>query len=421
MTLRHSAHQATARSLLDLHYPSPVSNDPFDPGQRRILRLRQGREKSVARRHPWIFSGAIDSEKGPASAAIGDLVDRSGNLLASGFYSEHSQIRLRAISFGEPLTAETISLRIRSALTLRAPLLNKETSAARLIHSEGDSLSGLIVDGYAGVLVAEITSAGLEQVRPLVIETLQNLVSPRAIFFRNDLSARKIERLPLKDEWVGESVDPVEILEHGARFEVGFLGTQKTGFFLDQRENRKLIRDRIAGQTLLNLFAYSGGFGVQASRGGASEVTEVDISAGAIEMARRNHALNPSSATINYEVADAFEYVRRCAREGRSFDWVVCDPPAFAKSRHEVDRAARGYKDVNMGAIRLVRPGGHLATFSCSGHMSLDLFQKVIFSAALDTGRKVSILGRLGAGPDHPVSLYCPEGEYLKGFLLRVE
>lgn len=404
-----------------MHYPSRVSPDPFDPSQRRILRLRPGREKSVARRHPWIFSGAIESEKGPEGAAIGELVDRSGSVLASGFYSEHSQIRLRAISFGEPLSAETIALRIRAAVDLRAPLLNKETTAARLIHSEGDSISGLIVDRYAGVLVAEITSAGLEKVRPLVIETLQNLVSPRAIFFKNDLPARKIERLPLKDEWVGQPVDPVEILENGARFEVGFLGTQKTGFFLDQRENRKMVGDRTSGLTLLNLFAYSGGFGVQASRGGAAEVTEVDTSAGAIEMARRNHALNPTSARINFEVADAFEYVRRCARQGRSFDWVVCDPPAFAKSRQEVDRAARGYKDINMGAIRLVRPGGHLTTFSCSGHMSLDLFQKVVFSAALDTGRNVSIVGRLGAGSDHPISLYCPEGEYLKGFLLRVE
>lgn len=398
-----------------------MSGDPFDPAQRKILRLRQGREKSVSRRHPWIFSGAIDSEKGPDGAAIGDLVDRSGTVLASGFYSQHSQIRLRAISFNQPLTAETISQRIRAAVKLRAPLLDSDTTAARLIHSEGDSLSGLIVDRYAGVLVAEITSAGLEQLRPLLMETLQSAVSPRAIFFKNDLPARKIERLPLKDEWIGHSVDRVEIVEHGARFEVGFVGTQKTGFFLDQRENRKLLGDRTSGLTVLNLFSYSGGFGVQAGRGGAREVTEVDISAAAMDMARRNHALNPTAANVRFEVADAFEYVRRMAREAASFDWVVCDPPAFAKSRQEVDRAARGYKDINMGALRLVRPGGHLATFSCSGHMSLDLFQKVVFSAALDTGRSVSIVGRLGAGPDHPVSLYCPEGEYLKGFLLRVE
>ena len=375
----------------------------------------------MSRRHPWLFSGAIETDKGPATAAIGDLVDRSGKVLASGFYSEHSQIRLRVISFGEPLTAQTIAGRIAAAVNLRTTLLENDTTAARLIHSEGDSVSGLIVDRYAGVLVVEITSAGLERIRPLVIETLQNLVSPQAIFFKNDLPARKIERLSLKDEWIGEPVDPVQILENGARFEVGFLGTQKTGFFLDQRENRKLIGERASGLTLLNLFAYSGGFGVKASRGGASEVTEVDISAGAIELARRNHALNPTGAKVDFEVADAFEYVRRCAREGKSFDWVVCDPPAFARSRQEVDRAARGYKDINMGAIRLVRSGGYLATFSCSGHMSLDLFQKVVFSAALDTGRNVSILERLGAGPDHPISLYCPEGEYLKGFLLRVE
>ncbi|HKR66352.1 MAG TPA: class I SAM-dependent rRNA methyltransferase [Thermoanaerobaculia bacterium] len=380
--------------------------------RRRTLVLKRGKERVAANRHPWIFAGAIHSERGPEDAAFADLVDAEGKRIASGFYSRHSQIRLRALTFGEEvLNADVIASRISSAIARRAFLFDDATNAARVIHAEGDDLSSIIVDRYGDVLVVEIANAGAEQVKPLIVDTLQRELAPRAIFFKNDIPARALEQLPTEDEGDGAT----EFVESGLRFRVDAAHGQKTGFFLDQRENRRLARMLAANQRVLNLFSYTGAFGVYAAAGGAASVTNVDISAPAIEQARENHKLNGSDA--EFVVADAFQYVRQ--KHG-PFDFIVCDPPAFAKSRHEVERAARGYKDVNLHALRMVAPGGRMMTFSCSGHMSLDLFQKVIFAAALDAGRRVSFVRRLTAGPDHPVSLHAPEGEYLKGFLLEV-
>ena len=374
--------------------------------------LKRGKERVVANRHPWIFAGAIHSERGPEDAAVADLVDGDGKRIASGFYSRHSQIRLRALTFGEEeLTPDVIANRITSAIARRASIFDDTTNAARVVHAEGDDLSSIIVDRYADVLVVEIANAGAEQVKPLIVETLQRELAPRAIFFKNDIPARVLEQLPTEDEGEGAT----EFLESGLRFRVDPAQGQKTGFFLDQRDNRRLARTLAANKRVLNLFSYTGAFGVYAAAGGAAAVTNVDISAPAIEQARENHALNHSQA--DFIVADAFQYVRQ--KHG-PFDFVVCDPPAFAKSRNEVDRAARGYKDINLYALRMIEPGGKMMTFSCSGHMPLDLFQKIIFAAALDAGRRVSFVRRLTAGPDHPVSLNAPEGEYLKGFLLEV-
>jgi 23S rRNA (cytosine1962-C5)-methyltransferase len=379
--------------------------------------LKRGKERVIANRHPWIFAGAIHSERGPDDAALADLFDSEGTRLASGFYSRHSQIRLRALTFGEvELTHELIEERLRAAIARREPVFDDANDAARLVHAEGDELSGLIVDRYRDVLVVEIANAGAEKLKPLFAGVLQRAMNPRAIFFKNDIPARKLEQLATEDELTGEGAAATEFSESGLRFRVDPAAGQKTGFFLDQRENRRLTRSLAGGKRTLNLFSYSGAFGVYAAAGGATAVRNVDISAQAIEAARQNHALNGSSA--EFVVADAFQYVRQ---NRETFDLVVCDPPAFAKSRNEVERAARGYKDVNLHAMRLVERGGMMMTFSCSGHMSLDLFQKVVFSAALDAGRRVSFVRRLTAGPDHPVSLFAPEGEYLKGFLLQVE
>jgi 23S rRNA (cytosine1962-C5)-methyltransferase len=251
-----------------------------------------------------------------------------------------------------------------------------------------------------------------------VTETLQQTLQPRVIYFKNDIPARKLEQLSVESEWTGEGEPQTAIRENGLRFTVDVRDGQKTGFFLDQRENRALAGALADGRRVLNLFSYTGGFGIYAAAAGATAVENVDISAPAIEMARRNYESNGFGAVATFSVVDAFEYVRR--HKSERFGLVVCDPPAFAKSRGEVERAARGYKDVNLYAMRLVEAGGSMMTFSCSGHLSLDLFQKVIFSAALDAGRRISIVRRLTAGPDHPVSIYCPEGEYLKGFLLQV-
>jgi 23S rRNA (cytosine1962-C5)-methyltransferase len=399
----------------------------------RTLTLKRGKERVVANKHPWIFAGAVQTEKGPETAAIGDLVDAEGKRIASGFYSQRSQIRLRALTFGgEEVTGELIATRIREAIARRRPIFDDGTNAARVVHAEGDELSSIVIDRYDDVVVVEIANRGAEQFRPVILETLREELSPRVVYFKNDLPVRELEGLTREDEVRviprrGDAAEsPAEsalspgmtrttIRESGLRFVVDPALGQKTGFFLDQRENRRLTRTLASGRRVLNLFSYTGAFGVYAAAGGATLVRNVDISAKAIDVARENHALNGSEG--EQIVADAFQYVR-ASRE--KVDLLVCDPPAFAKSRNEIERAARGYKDVNLFAMRLVEAGGAMMTFSCSGHMSLDLFQKVIFAAALDAGRRVSIVRRLTAGPDHPVSIYCPEGEYLKGFLLEV-
>ncbi|HEY0140503.1 MAG TPA: class I SAM-dependent rRNA methyltransferase [Thermoanaerobaculia bacterium] len=390
----------------------------FAPERRRRLTIKRGKERVVSNRHPWIFAGAIHAEHGPEDAALADLVDPEGNRVASGFYSRHSQVRLRGLTFGgEELTPELIRKRVRDAVRRRGHVFRDgTTNCGRLVHAEGDDLSSIVVDRYDDVLVVEIANRGVELLRPLIVETLREELSPRGIYFKNDLPVRALEHLSTEGEWEGEGEPIANVLEHGLKFRVDPGEGQKTGFFLDQRENRQLARDLSANKRVLNLFSYTGAFGVYAAAGGAASVENVDVSAPALEMARTNHELNGSEAT--YTIADAFQYVRR--RDGSEFDLLICDPPAFAKSRHDVERAARGYKDVNLFAMRMISPGGLMMTFSCSGHVDLDLFQKIIFAAALDAGRRVSFVRRLSAGSDHPVSIYCPEGEYLKGFLLEV-
>ena len=396
--------------------------DYFAPSHRKRLMLKPGKERVAANRHPWIFAGAIGRESGPDDAAIADLLDASGTRIASGVYSPHSQIRMRALVFGDvELTADLVRERIAAAIARRQPLLGDDTNAVRLIHAEGDELSGLVVDRYNDVVVVEIANRGLELLAPLIVDALQRELAPRLLFFKNDLPARKLEQLTTESRSIGDGESTTEIVEQGLRFRVDPAEGQKTGFFLDQRENRGLAREVASGKRVLNLFSYSGAFGVYAAAGGAASVENVDISDRAVDLARVNHDLNDLGANVSFTTADAFSYVRKLMSERAKFDFVVCDPPAFAKSRNDVDRAARGYKDINLYAMKLLAPGGLLMTFSCSGHLSLDLFQKVIFAAALDTGRRVSFLRRLTAGPDHPISLYCPEGEYLKGFLLRVD
>ena len=384
---------------------------------RKRLTLKRGKERVVTNRHPWIFAGAIGAEGGPPEAAIGDLFDVNGVRLASGFYSPRSEIRLRALTFGQDeLTAELIAQRIDAAIARRRRLLGPNTNAIRMINADGDDLSGLVIDLYNDVVVAEIANAGIERLKPMILDTIRRALNPRLIYLSNDMPARRLEQLATEPEAIGEGTPATTILENGLRFEVDPASGQKTGFFLDQRENRTLAQSLAPGRRMLNLFSYTGAFGVYA----ATFVENVDGSDLAINQAKRNHDLNGSSTIARFTVADAFAHVRHQAASGERFGLIVCDPPAFAKRRVEVDRAARGYKDINLYAMRLLERDGFLLTFSCSSHMSLDLFQKVIFAAALDAGRRISFVRRLTAGADHPVSIYCPEGEYLKGFLLEV-
>jgi len=388
---------------------------------RKRLTLKRGKERVVTNRHPWIFAGAIGAEGGPPEAAIGDLFDVNGVRLASGFYSPRSEIRLRALTFGQDeLTAELIAQRIDAAIARRRRLLGPNTNAIRMINADGDDLSGLVIDLYNDVVVAEIANAGIERLKPMILDTIRRALNPRLIYLSNDMPARRLEQLATEPEAIGEGTPATTILENGLRFEVDPASGQKTGFFLDQRENRTLAQSLAPGRRMLNLFSYTGAFGVYAAAGGATFVENVDGSDLAINQAKRNHDLNGSSTIARFTVADAFAHVRHQAASGERFGLIVCDPPAFAKRRVEVDRAARGYKDINLYAMRLLERDGFLLTFSCSGHLSLDLFQKIIFAAALDAGRRISFVRRLTAGADHPVSIYCPEGEYLKGFLLEV-
>src|ERR1051325_504713 len=293
-------------------------SDPFDSKQRRRLVLKRGRERAVANRHPWIFAGAIAGERGPADAAVADLVDERGDVVASGFHSQHSQIRLRALTFGAPLTAELVRTRIARAIARRT--LDANTNAMRLVHAEGDDVSGLVIDRYDDVVVIEIANEGLDRLRDLVVDVVRREVAPRVIHFKNDIPARKLERIATEPETiVGQAILPVRtgdiacptttILENGLRFRVDAATGQKTGFFLDQRDNRALVRTVARGRRTLNLFSYSGAFGVYAAAGGAASVENVDVSAPAIGGARLNHDLNALTDNVKFTVADAFSFV----------------------------------------------------------------------------------------------------------------
>jgi len=279
----------------------------------------------------------------------------------------------------------------------------------------------VIVDLYGEIAVVQIANRGAESLAPVIVDELRNHVRLRGIWYENDVPLRDVERLPRESRWEGDGEPVAEIRENGLRFRVDSRGGQKTGFFLDQRDNRQYTQDLARGASVLNLFSYTGAFGVYAAAGGAAAIENVDTSVPALDAARTNYEMNGSLDKATFVTADAFSHVRFLSHERRQYDFVICDPPAFVKNRNDVDRAARGYKDINLYSMRLIRPGGYLMTFSCSGHMPADLFQKIVFSAALDTGRRVSFIRRLTAGEDHPVSLFCPEGEYLKGFLLQVE
>ena len=268
-------------------------NDPFGTSNRRRLRLRSGKERVVANRHPWIFAGAIAKESGPEDAAIADLVDESGAVIASGFYSPHSQIRMRALTFGQPLTEAALRDRIRASVARRT-MLDGTTNAARVVNAEGDELSGLIVDRYNDVLVVEISNAGVDQLRPLLVDALRDAAPTRGIFFKNDLSVRGLERISQESEWVGEGEPATEIVENGLRFAVDLEHGQKSGAFLDQRENRELVRSVAGGRSVLNLFAYTGGFSVYALAGGATSAVSVDVAKPALATIR-----TPSCSTTS--------------------------------------------------------------------------------------------------------------------------
>jgi 23S rRNA (cytosine1962-C5)-methyltransferase len=387
--------------------------------------LKRGRDASLRRRHPWVFSGGIASVRGdPSPGETVEVRAHDGRWLARGAYSPTSQIRVRAWTFdeGQSVDRAFFRRRIEEALAVRSANRQGEREARRLVYSESDGLPGLIVDRYGAHVVVQFLSAGSERWRDVIVRELAEATACEGVYERSDSSGRRLEGL---EERTGvlfgvEPPDVVEIEEGGCRLLVDVRAGHKTGFYLDQRQNRALVREQARDADVLNAFSYTGGFGIAALVGGARAVTNVESSGPANELARRNAELNHFGPDrFNVEEGDAFRVLRRFRDEARSFDIVILDPPKFAESAAQVERAARGYKDLNLLAFRLLRPGGLLFTFSCSGHMKPDLFQKIVADGALDAGRDARIVGWLHQAPDHPTALAFPEASYLKGLVVR--
>lgn len=395
-----------------------------------ILTLKKGRQKPVLNRHPWVFSGAIQNVQGdPAPGDLVDIADRGQNFLARAYYNPRSQIQARILSWdpAESIDEAFWRRRIERARNGRItlPFPAQATTAYRLINAEADGLPGLIVDQYGAYLVMQCLTLGIDRRKTQLAALLADICQPRGILERSDVDVRRKEGLPLSHGLLWGEAPPAtyQIQENGLTFGVDLAQGHKTGFYLDQRDNRALVGQPhiVAGQTMLNLFAYTGGFAIYAAAGQADRIINVDTSADALAQAERNITLNGwQRPQDEYLAGDAFEVLRYYREEGQTFDVIVVDPPKFAHSQRDIDQACRGYKDLNWLALRLLRPGGWLATFSCSGLISADLFQKVLFGAAVDANRHAQIIRPLSQAADHPVALTFPESAYLKGFLCRV-
>ena len=388
------------------------------------LILKPGREKSLLRRHPWIFSGAIARLDGnPASGETVDLLAADGQFLARAAYSPTSQIRARVWTFdqSEPVEADFFRRRIKTAIASRATLhVTRDTDAFRLIHAESDGLPGLIVDRYPDVLVLQSLTAGTEYWKETIADLLLELTGLATIYERSDADVRELEGLAPRVGSLRGAFNhlPLTITENGLKFHVNLETGHKTGFYLDQRLNRAHVRELAEGRDVLDCFCYTGGFSVNALAGGAKLVLSVDASADALALCRENGLLNgfPSDQLATLE-GDVFQLLRNFRDEARSYDLIILDPPKFAPTAAQAEKAARGYKDINLLAFKLLRPGGILVTFSCSGGIDASLFQKIIASAALDASVEAQIVEYLSQAPDHPVALNFPEGAYLKGLV----
>jgi 23S rRNA (cytosine1962-C5)-methyltransferase len=389
----------------------------------KTIRLRAGKERSLQRRHPWVFEGSIAKGSADAGETV-KLVADDGSFLAWGAYSPASQIRVRAWSFveAERIDAAFFKRRIDGALALRARL-PLASNALRLIHGEADGLPGLVVDRYADTLVAQFASTGAERWKEVIADHLLDATGLQKLYERSDANVRSLEGLEPQTGWLrGEGATELTINEHLWQLTLDVAEGHKTGYYLDQSDNRRKFAEVVrhyACQRVLNCFSYTGGFSVAALAGGASEVTSVDSSAPALARADAHVRLNGFEAGRHTALdADVNQTLRQCLEQGRSFDAIVLDPPKFAPSAAHAERAARAYKDINRLALKLLAPGGLLFTFSCSGGISADLFHKIVAGAGLDAGVDGYILDRVGATPDHPQTICFPEGEYLKGLLI---
>ena len=390
--------------------------------------LKAKRDFTVRRHHPWIFSGALAEGVDAAPGETVEVADAAGETLGYGCYSPNSQIRVRMFSFDPAAVPDEKSVEglVASAVGRRADYFaHGFTNAMRLVNAEGDSLPGVVADFYAGWVVCQFTSAGAERWKGAVAAALMKFAPfCQGVSCRNDVDVRRREGLAVEPGFEvlagAEPPEAIEIVEGPCKFLVDVRKGHKTGFYLDQRDARLAVGALANGADVLNCFAYTGGFGLHCRAAGALSVTQVDISADALALAKRNEALGQFCGTkMEYVEADVFKYLRGCRDAGRQFDLIVLDPPKFAESRTQVMKAARGYKDINLLAMKLLKPNGMLATFSCSGAMTEDLFGKVLAESSVDAKRDFQVIARTRQGSDHPVALAFPEGLYLKGFVLR--
>ncbi len=391
------------------------------------ITLHPHRDFSVLHRHPWIFSGAIARIDGdPASGESVRVLSAEGDALGVGAFSPSSQIRVRMWTFDGAQDADGafVTARVARAVGARAIFLGENhTNAFRLVNAEADGVPGLVADRYGDWIVCQFTTAGAERWKAEIVAALQTYSPCKGVYERSDVDVREHEGLaPVTGVLAGEPPpERIEIVEHGCRYWVDVCGGHKTGFYLDQRDSRETVKRYANGCDVLNAFSYTGGFGIAAVAAGAASVTHVDLSESALELAKANTALNTCHADESSFIhGNVFEVLRKFRDERRSFDLVVLDPPKFADSKGSLMKAARGYKDINLLGMKLLRPGGILATFSCSGLMTPELFHKVVSDAAVDAKRDVQVVKRLQQAEDHPEGLCFPEGLYLKGLLCRV-
>lgn len=394
------------------------------------LELKPGREKSLLRRHPWVFSGAVSRLIDDGSPIIGGetvrIVDSQGNFLAWSAYSPYSQIRARVWSWNsdQEIDEGFFRARLEKAFNYREKYISSEsTNAFRLVHGESDGLPGLIADRYGDVAVLQFLSYGCEYWRKTMIDLIAELTNCQVIYERSDSDVRALETLPVRNEILKGKIpdNGIRIYENGLDFWIDVVKGHKTGFYLDQRDNRAFVREIVKGSSVLDCFAYSGGFTLAALKGEARHITILDSSYDALQMAKENLRLNGfEPGVIDWIEADAFQSLRKFRDQDRKFDLIILDPPKFAPTAAHVGRAARGYKDINLLAFKLLNPGGILVTFSCSSGITEELFQKIVAGAALDAGVETRIIKRLHQAPDHPTALNFPEGAYLKGFAIQV-
>lgn len=389
-----------------------------------ILQLKKGKERSINNRHPWIFSGAVAKLPNNEEGTIVLVTDFENKQLCYGFLSHKSQIVCRLFEW-DNLSEDVLSdaywaTKIKNAFLLRSTVINKETTNVyRLLHAEGDFFPGIIADVYGEVVVLQILIKGVEKLVPAVKQALIE-IGFKHIYIKAKTSSTVLEDIRTGSSWLEGGVEvPVLVKENNVLFEVDFIDGQKTGFFVDQRDNRELLRTYSKGKNVLNTFCYTGGFSVYAAAGGAALVDSVDISKDAVALAGENMELNYPGFNHNTIAADCFDYLGEIEKD--QYDIIVLDPPAFAKSAKAVANACRGYKQINLKAFRKIKKGGLVFTYSCSQNIDKDLFQKIVFGAAADAHRNVRIIHQMHQPADHPINIYHPEGEYLKGLVLYVE